>query len=464
MAKRTLLIACCLGLLFVAVVAISTMTETPRVIVYITEDGFSPKEIAVRKGTEVAFVNMLERQSWPAGDPHPVHDLYSQSPCPDANVFDACRGLLTRESWDFVFKQVGEWSYHDHFAPEVRGSIIVRTLPAFVLDAAVSFFSGGDTTPHAETRTPAKAHFRNMDINAQFETIERMGATSPDEAWSYLRSIAFENGVQVVSPNHIPTHDLAHVVGKAMYDRYGTDGVARCTADFNYACFHAAVGQAFIESGVGSVPMILGACDTQPEDEYGTPFIYNCIHGIGHGIATAEALDVDRSLGACDALFDDERERRHCYSGVFMEYFHSAPISAFDEENIWEVCAIWDPKYHEACGYRLPDLTHDRFLRAPSEVLAICLSGPTEILRTSCVEKAARIVSAEVLGDSDRVLDICNEIAEPYRDLCLMHAGMENVRAHFKNGQDHARILCENILDETLRRACEISVQTKSPE
>ncbi len=110
----------------------STPTTTSEVIIKITTDGFEPKEVEISKGTKVTWVNEQSNPSWPASAVHPTHEVYPGSSIkkcgtPEQDkIFDACRGLNQGESWSFIFNEVGEWYYHDHLNPSLKGKIIVK--------------------------------------------------------------------------------------------------------------------------------------------------------------------------------------------------------------------------------------------------------------------------------------------------------------------------------------------------
>lgn len=87
--------------------------------VAIDENGnFSPSEVKIQKGGKVTWANKSSRSVWPASAVHPTHLLYPG--------FDALRGLNTGESYSFTFEKVGEWTYHDHLNPSVRGKVKVE--------------------------------------------------------------------------------------------------------------------------------------------------------------------------------------------------------------------------------------------------------------------------------------------------------------------------------------------------
>ena len=92
--------------------------ELMSVSVIVDESGnFNPREVKIRKGGKVTWVNKSQRQVWPASAPHPVHTGYPG--------FDALRGLNTGESYSFAFEKVGSWSYHNHLNPATTGAVRV---------------------------------------------------------------------------------------------------------------------------------------------------------------------------------------------------------------------------------------------------------------------------------------------------------------------------------------------------
>lgn len=92
-----------------------------------TDKGFEPKELSIKQGDRVRFINESSQESWPASAIHPTHSLY---PDKDENrclgsAFDACRGLQYGEFFAFTFNYEGEWRYHDHLDASKTGVIKV---------------------------------------------------------------------------------------------------------------------------------------------------------------------------------------------------------------------------------------------------------------------------------------------------------------------------------------------------
>lgn len=83
-----------------------------------TQSGFSPKEITIKKGDKVEFVNKDSAKHWPASGIHPTHKL-----CPG---FDAVGGVGAGKTYSFTFNEVKECPFHDHLSPNLFGQIIVE--------------------------------------------------------------------------------------------------------------------------------------------------------------------------------------------------------------------------------------------------------------------------------------------------------------------------------------------------
>lgn len=97
------------------------------VIVKITDAGFSPASVSVKKGQAVRWENNSSAGSWPASAVHPTHAVYPQKSSADCagSSFDACRAVSAGESWTFTFTEVGSWKYHDHMKVSRTGTVVV---------------------------------------------------------------------------------------------------------------------------------------------------------------------------------------------------------------------------------------------------------------------------------------------------------------------------------------------------
>lgn len=94
----------------------ATVPEGAHRIV-LTEDGFKPSKLTIKKGETIAFTTTTKNLFWPASNLHPSHLIYPE--------FDPQGPIQPDGVWSFTFEKVGEWKFHDHLAPYYTGVITV---------------------------------------------------------------------------------------------------------------------------------------------------------------------------------------------------------------------------------------------------------------------------------------------------------------------------------------------------
>jgi len=85
--------------------------------IILTENGFSPETITIKKGATIEFSTTTGKFFWPASDIHPTHGIYS--------AFDPKKPISADKTWSFKFEEVGKWRCHDHLAPYFTCTITV---------------------------------------------------------------------------------------------------------------------------------------------------------------------------------------------------------------------------------------------------------------------------------------------------------------------------------------------------
>lgn len=91
---------------------------TPAPAVIYTNEGFSPLDLTVKKGTMVTFINQSDSLMWVASGPHPAHTLYPE--------FDEKTPVGKGSSYSFTFEKIGNHPYHNHLNAGNKGKIIVE--------------------------------------------------------------------------------------------------------------------------------------------------------------------------------------------------------------------------------------------------------------------------------------------------------------------------------------------------
>lgn len=92
-----------------------------------TDSGFEPREVTLRKGEAVEWINASSRDMWPAAAVHPTHSIYPEKSEDDClgSSFDACENLPPGSRWIFTFRDTGDWRFHDHIQPAATGIVHV---------------------------------------------------------------------------------------------------------------------------------------------------------------------------------------------------------------------------------------------------------------------------------------------------------------------------------------------------
>jgi len=88
-----------------------------RTTVMYGDSGFLPKEITVKVGTNVSFLNQSSRGMWVASAMHPTHQLLPG--------FDQLKSVGTGGTYEYTFVKVGTWKYHNHVQAADIGTVVV---------------------------------------------------------------------------------------------------------------------------------------------------------------------------------------------------------------------------------------------------------------------------------------------------------------------------------------------------
>jgi plastocyanin len=88
--------------------------NNPTVTVALKDSGFVPKDITVKAGTRVVWINKSGTATTVSSDDHPTHRLY-----PFLNLGEFADG----SSVQVVVEKVGKYSYHNHLNASEAGTI-----------------------------------------------------------------------------------------------------------------------------------------------------------------------------------------------------------------------------------------------------------------------------------------------------------------------------------------------------
>lgn len=453
-------------LIFITLVMpIKTQAHSGIVVVRISSSGFEPQEITVDENTTVNFLNEDTTDHWPASDLHPTHDLYPE--------FDPKKAIKPQESWLFRANRVGNWRFHDHLFPHLRGTLIITSekgenilspsvLPAtttttvkeklqtFINQVIIYFFRGLRSVLRLPEPSPSPLPktdiFKTLSVLEQQKTLEKIATQSgANEAWQYfLTAFTGEAGTN----GNI--HDLAHFMGATLYKEQGFIGLAQCTPQFAFGCFHGFLDSAF-QKDLSKLLEAEKACQTLGPGASGP--VASCIHGIGHGVASFyQTKNLTEALIQCKKLSGPLQT--YCFDGVFMEFERAAPKSFYKIDNPFYPCDTVEPEHVFSCGRNQTQVLLNRFNKTYFEVAAICTKSKLPDFRKACIDSLGFVATSQSSGDPAKISEACKSFSEvPDRSACIQAAAGELIFQEVPGWEIAAFSLC-NELTTTHKTEC----------
>jgi hypothetical protein len=264
-------------------------------------------------------------------------------------------------------------------------------------------------------------------------------------------------------------HMYAHSIGLAAFrgpDQVGAT-FAQCTPIFQSGCYHGVIQSFFTErmkssgSATVSTEVANGLCASYRGDEGKRWLLFQCVHGMGHGLAVVYSHDLPKMLTGCDLLVDPW-ERQGCYGGAFMENVVQAisphqmvgrpeaagadehagmemggadmagmdhahmdhggaaaatPYKALDPKDPLYPCNTLDAKYQHSCyGMQTSAILFFNGGNVPATA-RVCDTVP-EAHRATCYQSLGRDISANTLQDNTRAMRLCSNGDPLYQPWC----------------------------------------------
>lgn len=222
-------------------------------------------------------------------------------------------------------------------------------------------------------------------------------------------------------------HNVAHALGRVNYFVAGDvrTAISTCPDGMGSGCVHGGLETYFGTHQELDGDAIRGLCN-EPQDDSGADFrVFNCLHGLGHGLDMYAGHDWYQALRLCDGLVGSW-SRSACYGGVFMENIvgdqddlrggmpgghHGTPAAnmtfpRFRPEDPRYPCSVLSDQYLSSC-YLLQ--TSMLFHFHPNDWKAgfdMCAGAPDR-WQSTCYESMGRDISGATLRNEAQTLDRC---------------------------------------------------------
>jgi hypothetical protein len=255
-------------------------------------------------------------------------------------------------------------------------------------------------------------------------------------------------------------HNVAHLLGEALYDHGGIKNISVCDDDFDFGCYHGFLSEAIASEGKPVIAKLDGICAT-------TSAPSTCQHGIGHGILEYHGhTKLIEALEAC-TLTNQPDPLAGCTGGVFMEY--NVPLTSDEkggfimqarpltEEGAYAPCTTLPQAFRTSCYRELPqwrghvngkenaDITHAGEL---------CADIPQTEERRACFIGLAGIIPSTSGYQANKTIELCNLMPTvETRSECLADSTWLFVIS--ADDRDGARQVCNEALPEHQSRCAE---------
>lgn len=259
------------------------------------------------------------------------------------------------------------------------------------------------------------------------------------------------------------SHHLVHAIGRMSFDHYGTSRSAfeACTPAFEWGCYHGVL-EGYLDAHPALESSDLnGICPTTV-DATNTNILFQCLHGLGHGLVLHLGGDVTVALQECDRLAD-EWQRVSCYSGVFMENLIEAQAATadgravdgtgllFNPSDALYPCNALEERYLAPCYEMQSSLILWLEGRDFAEAGATCASVPRTYVPI-CYQGLGREAFGASLRDPTNAIPLCRSTgAARYAQYCYVGVAKNviNADANLKR----ASSVCRQT-PEAARKAC----------
>lgn len=274
-------------------------------------------------------------------------------------------------------------------------------------------------------------------VRAALEALTRLGTRDPD----------------VSRHGHVYAHAIGIQAFRARPDVAVT--FARCTEIYQSGCYHGVIQAYFERAGEEkgrSSPTaadVNAVCRSYHEAGASRWLLFQCVHGMGHGLTMLHGHDLPRALRDCD-LLEQAWDRESCYGGAFMENIVNATaphhmlatsadagghdghhpgggpaqgrkeaFRALDPADPHYPCSILEEKYVVAC-YQMQ--TSAILFQNGGDIRAAARTcdGAPPGLRPTCYQSLGRDISAYALQDHLESIRLCSLGSPRYRPWCYV--------------------------------------------
>jgi len=289
-------------------------------------------------------------------------------------------------------------------------------------------------------------------------------------------------------------HMYAHRIGVSALKSPSGVGAAftTCTPAYQSGCYHGVIQSYFMakERAGGGVTAESVEALCADHRETRKDLLFQCTHGLGHGLAILRGHDLPAALGDCE-LLGRPGEREMCYAGAFMESLVKATdphhvvareeraavpkikndavghdhhgsahagtdpakpsFRALDPTDLHYPCSALAEKYLIACYTIQTSAMLHHTKQDVARAAAECGRAP-EKARTTCFVSLGRDVSTLAFGNNAEAVRLCGLAEAAFRPAC--HRGVVGAIVNMNADPAQGIPYCKAVTEAESKRAC----------
>src|SRR5712691_10340244 len=238
-------------------------------------------------------------------------------------------------------------------------------------------------------------------------------------------------------------HEYAHGIG---IEAYGlspdiSSNFAACGDGYSSGCRHGVIQAYFVSQQEVTQPEVEALCQPFKSATASRWVLFQCVHGMGHGLTMFRGHDLPRALGDCD-LLTDSWDRESWYGGAFMEsvinattphhpatmlaahshhHMSATTFKALDPGDPLYPCSIMAERYLNACYQMQTSVMLNLNHGDMGDAAKSCERAPASE-RPVCFQSLGRDITSYTARDPQKTADLCNKARDPYRPSCYFGA------------------------------------------
>jgi mono/diheme cytochrome c family protein len=346
-----------------------------------------------------------------------------------------------RPAYATVLRQVGRGG---NGMPSFSGKLDASSIQAIATYVSQAAGTAGAAVPVAtfvpDRRVPAQCHQDFACLRQAFGNIAyRRG---PQVALQQLDQLQRRDSVVGGF-----CHQITHEIGHAALARFHGDA-AKALGQGAMTCwsryYHGVIERAF--AGVPRNQVHATARTMCSSLSTGPTFVlYQCVHGLGHGLMIYSGGDLAYSLRVCDAL-PDQWDQTSCTGGVFMQAFlppmpgmqaAELPMTKRQAHNLLYPCPTVAERDKLYCYLQITDRILPQVSFNWRTASSWCRRAE-KLWVATCFQSLGRDVSGNNQGDPVRIEQICRLAGAESGD--CVYGAVRDVTSNDANGRRAAKL------------------------